>query len=171
MLGGCGNSSNWLCMLYILLKLYQKLPYYMNFVPAKGIHFLWQEFIFLWMQLLLCFVMPYTKFSVWRDWFFLPQEYQSTLTRNVSYHKNFCYVSGICFHVSTTCIWLTQMSSFDVKKYFCYMIFFLVQTEPLTWNRCPHGCPEIPHFSILILFRPSSFIIYPKGPPYEYSSS
>ena len=33
------------------------------------------------------------------------------------------------------------------------------------------GFPEIPHLSIWIFFRPSSFIIYPMGPPYEFLSS
>ena len=33
------------------------------------------------------------------------------------------------------------------------------------------GCPRITHLSILNFFRPSSFIIYPKGPLYEFSSS
>jgi hypothetical protein len=33
------------------------------------------------------------------------------------------------------------------------------------------GCLGIPHFSIWNFFRPSSFIIYPKAPPYEFLSS
>jgi hypothetical protein len=36
-----------LCMIYILLKLYQTLPFYMNFVLATVIYFLWEESIFL----------------------------------------------------------------------------------------------------------------------------
>ena len=93
-----------LWMLFIHPNLYQHFPFdYNNFVLATRIHFLWHKCIFLcharlWMKFLLCFVMPHSKFCVWRDWF-LPQECQSTLKRNYPFDKKFCSVSWIFFPI------------------------------------------------------------------------